>query len=227
VAVLLVLWDIDGTLVDTAGHGRDAFDEAYLEVVGTRSEATVDYAGRTDHQIATAMLDGLDDADGHLPRLLDALVPALEARLDRMREEGRAHPGVPEVLRALAAKQEVAQSLLTGNLQANAVLKLGAFGLARHLDFELGAYGSDPHERRSDLVAVARRRAEDKLGRRVRPVLVGDTPLDVQAAREAGVRVVAVTTGFGDERALRDSRPDVLLPDLSDTERAVAAITAT
>jgi phosphoglycolate phosphatase len=225
--VLLVLWDIDGTLVDTAGHGRDAFEDAYLEVVGRPLESRVDYAGRTDHQIAVAMLEGLEDADGHLPRVLEQLVPALETRLDRMRAEGRAYPGVPEVLEALDGRENVRQSLLTGNLEANAAIKLRAFGLEGHVDFELGAYGSDPHERRSDLVAVARERAESKLGRPVRPVLVGDTPRDVQAAREAGVRVVAVATGFSDERALRDAQPDALLSDLSDTARAVAAITAT
>jgi phosphoglycolate phosphatase-like HAD superfamily hydrolase len=225
--VLLVLWDIDGTLVDTAGHGRHAFDEAYLEVIGRPFESKVDYAGRTDHQIAMAMLEGLEDPDGHLPRLLEQLVSALEARLDRMRAEGRAHPGVAEVLAALDSREGVRQSLLTGNLEANAAIKLRAFGLEGHVDFELGAYGSDPHERRSDLVAVARERAEAKLGGPVRPVLIGDTPLDVQAGREAGVRVVAVATGFADEEALRESRPDALLRDLSDTERAVAAITAT
>jgi phosphoglycolate phosphatase len=225
--VLLVLWDVDGTLVDTAGYGRDAFEAAFREVVGRPLETEVDYAGRTDHQIAMAMLEGVEDADGHLPRLLERLVPALEERTNRMREEGGAHPGVPEVLELLARREDVAQSLLTGNLEANAAIKVGAFGLERHFDFELGAYGSDPHERRSDLVAVARERAEAKLGEPVEPVLVGDTPRDVQAAREAGVRVVAVATGFSAVDALRESQPDVLLEDLSDTERAVAAITST
>jgi phosphoglycolate phosphatase len=225
--MLLVLWDVDGTLVDTAGHGRGAFEAAFREVVGRPLEAEVDYAGRTDHQIATAMLEGVEDADGHLPRLLERLVPALEARIERMREEGGAYPGVPEVLGALAGREDVAQSLLTGNLEANAAVKLRAFGLERHFDFELGAYGSDPHEGRSDLVAIARERAGAKLGRPVEPVLVGDTPRDVEAAREGGVRVVAVATGFSAEQALRESQPDVLLRDLSDTGRAVEAITST
>jgi phosphoglycolate phosphatase len=225
--VLLVLWDVDGTLIDSADHGKRAFDDAYLEVVGRPFESSVDYAGRTDHQIAMAMLEGLDDPDGHLSRLLDRLVPALEARRELIREEGHVHPGVPQALAALGGREGVRQSLLTGNLEANAAIKVGAFGLERHFDLELGAYGSDPHERRSDLVAIARERAEAKLGEPVEPVLVGDTPRDVQAAREAGVRVVAVATGFSAEDALRDSQPDVLLEDLSDTERAVAAITST
>jgi phosphoglycolate phosphatase len=222
--VLLVLWDIDGTLVDSAGHGRHAFDDAFRAVVGRPLEGDFEFAGRTDHQIAVTMLEGVDEAAGHLPRLLAELVPQLERRKELIRAEGRAYPGVAEMLAAIDARDDLAQSLLTGNLEANAVVKLAAFGLDRWLDFEIGAFGSDPHEARSDLVAVARERAEAKLGQPVEPILVGDTPLDVKAAREAGARAVAVATGFADEHSLRASEPDAFLRDLSDTESALQAI---
>ena len=222
--MILVLWDIDGTLVDSAGHGRHAFAEAYEAVIGRPLDVHVEMAGRTDHQIAMQLLNGLDVADGHLPRLLDELAGAVERRKELIRAEGRAYPGAHELLERIAAEEGVAQSLLTGNVEVNAAVKVSAVGLDRWLDFELGAYGSDPHEARSDLVAVARERAEAKLGGPVEPVLVGDTPLDVQAARDAGARAVAVATGFSDEEALRAARPDALLPDLSDTERALEAI---
>jgi phosphoglycolate phosphatase len=219
-AVLLVLWDVDGTLVDSARHGKHAFEEAFEAVVG-RPPAAVEFAGRTDHQIALAMLAGEPE---RLPRLLEELATALEARKDAMRREGRAYPGVRETLAALHERDGVVQSLLTGNIEANAALKVGAFGLERWLDFEVGAYGSDPHEERSDLVAVARERAAAKYGAPTGAVLVGDTPLDVRAAKEAGARAVAVATGFSNVEALRAARPDVLLPDLRDTEVAVEAI---
>jgi phosphoglycolate phosphatase len=221
--VLLVLWDVDGTLVHTAGHGGFAFEEAFRTVVG-RDPVRVDYAGRTDHQIALAMLDGKRE---HLPRVLEELAGALEARKEAMREEGHAYPGVAEVLEALHGRDDVVQSLLTGNIESNAALKVSAFGLERWLDFEVGAYGSDPHERRSDLVAVARERAATKYGESSGAVLVGDTPLDVQAAHEAQARAVAVMTGFADRQALLRSRPEALLEDYSDTAAAVAAITST
>jgi len=221
--VLLVLWDVDGTLVHTAGHGGFAFEEAFRTVVG-RDPVRVDYAGRTDHQIALAMLDGKHD---HLPRVLEELAGALEARKEALREEGHAYPGVAEVLGALHGRDDVVQSLLTGNIESNAALKVSAFGLERWLDFDVGAYGSDPHERRSDLVAVARERAATKYGESTGAVLVGDTPLDVQAAHEAQARAVAVMTGFADRQALLRSRPEALLEDYSDTAAAVAAITST
>jgi phosphoglycolate phosphatase-like HAD superfamily hydrolase len=244
VLVLLVLWDIDGTLVDSAGHGRFAFENAFREVVG-RDPERVDYAGRTDHQIALAMLNGSHE---ELPDVLEGLVANLAERRDAIAAEGHIYPGVRETLSALHKRDDVVQSLLTGNVEPNAAIKVGAFGLERWLDLEAGAYGSDPHERRSDLVAVARERAAARLAQapgaagRAAPgaagraatasgeptgaVLVGDTPLDVVAAREAGARAVAVATGFADLDALRASEPDVLLQDLSDTEAAIRAITA-
>jgi phosphoglycolate phosphatase-like HAD superfamily hydrolase len=220
--VLLVLWDVDGTLVRTAGHGRYAFEEAFEAVVG-RTPEPVDYAGRTDKQIALTMLAG---EDKHLGRVLEELEGALELRKEAMREEGYAYPGVANVLEALHGRDDVIQSLLTGNIKANAIVKVSAFGLERWLDFDVGAYGSDPHEERSDLVAVARRRAADKYSEPTGAVLVGDTPLDVRAAHDAGARAVAVATGFSDPEALRASSPDAYLEDFSDTAAAVAAITA-
>jgi phosphoglycolate phosphatase-like HAD superfamily hydrolase len=221
--VLLVLWDIDGTLVASGGHGRYAFEEAFEEVVG-RVPQWVDYAGRTDHQIALEMLGGTDE---HLPAVLEQLVVKMAARKDALAAEGHVYPGVPETLQALHEADGVINSLLTGNLEANAAVKVGAFGLDRWLDFEAGAYGSDPHERRSDLVAIARERAAARYGEPTGAVLVGDTPLDVLAAREAGARAVAVATGFSDLDALRESEPDALLQDLSDTDAAIRAITST
>ncbi len=219
--MLLVLWDVDGTLVHTASHGRFAFEQAYEVVIGRPFDQRVSYAGRTDHQIALSMLEG--DRE-HLPRVLSELEAALDGRREEIATEGRTYPGVPETLAALHAREDVINSLLTGNIEANAALKVSAFGLERWLDFEVGAYGSDPHEERYELVAIARERAAAKYGEPTGAVLIGDTPLDVRAAREAGARAVAVATGFSDVDELRAAEPDAVLADLSDTEAAVRAI---
>ena len=221
--MLLVLWDIDGTLVDGAGQGRHAFDDAFRVVTGREPPARVEMAGRTDRLIAMAMLDG----DGSsLTHMLEELERALAAREPWMRAEGRALPGAAEALAALADREGTVQSLLTGNLAANAALKLGAFGLERWVDLEVGGYGSDPHEARSDLVAVARERAAAKYSPAVDTVLVGDTPLDVRAAHEAGARAVAVASGPYGAEELRETGADAVLADLEDTEAVVAAVTA-
>jgi phosphoglycolate phosphatase len=219
--VLLALWDIDGTLVDSAGHGRYAFEAAFQSVVGGKPAVRVEMAGRTDHQIALEMLGG---DDRHLRPMLDELAAALDQRRALIAEQGHPYPGVPEALAALHDRDDVVQSLLTGNIQLNAALKVEAFGLERWLDYDVGAYGSDPHVERADLVAVARQRAADKYGELTGAVLIGDTPLDVAAARSAGARAVAVATGFSTVEALHASGADAVLADLSDTDAAVAAI---
>jgi phosphoglycolate phosphatase len=222
----LVLWDVDGTLVDTAGHGWRAFGEAFETLFGRPPEGLVPMAGHTDHSIALTILaqNGIGEGEAHLPRMWEALADALVARQERMAAEGRAQPGAHEALAALAARESVLQSLLTGNIEANAVLKLAAFGLEPHVDFEIGGYGSD-HRVRSELVGIACARASRKHGVDVGPadaVLIGDTPLDIAAAREAGARAVAVATGPHSTEELAEA--DAVLADLRDTAAVLAAI---
>ncbi|HEU0024775.1 MAG TPA: HAD hydrolase-like protein, partial [Thermoleophilaceae bacterium] len=190
---------------------------------GREPPDAVAMAGRTDRQIALAMLDGAADS---LTTLLGELTRALHAREARIRAEGRPLPGAEEALRAVAERQNTVQSLLTGNLAANAAVKLGAFGLERFLDLDVGGYGSDPHDQRSELVAVATERAAAKYAAPQDTVLVGDTPLDVLAAHEAGARAVAVASGPYDVEELRAAGADDVLADLRDTRRLVAAVTA-
>jgi phosphoglycolate phosphatase len=118
------------------------------------------------------------------------------------------------------------QSLLTGNVQPNALLKLASFELDGYLDFEVGGFGSDHHHRPS-LVQVARDKAERKYGtgfEGTATVLVGDTPLDVAAGKAGGARVVAVATGPYSVEELAGTEADAVLEDLRDTGAAVAAI---
>ena len=224
----LVLWDVDGTLVDSAKLGRDAFLEAFEVVVGAPAKGLVPFAGRTDLEIALDMLDaaGVDRGTDLLDRFGHALAEATAHRRDELRRRGRALPGAAAALERLDAEPGVLQSLLTGNIEPNAHVKLAAFGLDRHIDFEIGAYGSD-HRQRGELVAIALDKARSKHGLELAPgdaVLVGDTPLDVRAAREGGAQAVAVATGPHDEPALREAGADAVLPDLSDVQRLLDAV---
>lgn len=224
----LVLWDIDGTLVDSARLGLDAFLEAFDKVVGHEPAGTVPFAGRTDLEIAHDMLAaaGVDGGEDLLERFEEELVRAMGARVDELAERGRALPGTTEALERMQREPGVIQSLLTGNVERNAMLKLKPFGLARFVEFGCGAYGSD-HRVRGELVGIARARAERAHHieiARSDVILIGDTPLDVAAAREGGARAVGVATGPYDEAALHASGADAVLPDLADPERVAAAI---
>jgi phosphoglycolate phosphatase-like HAD superfamily hydrolase len=224
----LVLWDIDGTLVDSAKLGRDAFLDAFERVTGSPPRGLVPFAGRTDLEIALDMLErsGVETDD----RLLDCfgteLHRAMVEREPELRARGRAYPGARETLERLHREPGVAQSLLTGNIAPNAAVKLGAFGLDTLVDFDIGAYGSDDR-RRGRLVAVALEKCARKHAATLGPrdvVLVGDTPLDVAAAREGGARSVAVATGPYDRAQLRAAGADVVLPDLRDPDTVVEAV---
>lgn len=224
----LVLWDIDGTLVDSARIGRDAFLEAFEKVVGHPPAEIVPFAGRTDLEIAHDLLDssGVEGGEALLDDFEEELVSAMAARLDELAQRGRALPGTAEALERVGSEPGVIQSLLTGNVERNAMLKLRPFGLARFVEFGCGAYGSD-HRVRGELVAIARGRTEQAHGTTIARrdvILIGDTPLDVAAAREGGARAVGVATGPYDEADLEAAGADAVLPDLRDTERVVRAI---
>jgi phosphoglycolate phosphatase-like HAD superfamily hydrolase len=136
-------------------------------------------------------------------------------------------PGAVDAVAALAAAG-IRQSVLTGNVKPLAALKLRLAGLGEHLDLDVGAYG-DAHEVRAELVTVARQAARQAYGTDFSgsaTVLVGDTPLDVEAALAAGARVVAVATGSYPAADLAAAGAHVVLPDLTDTAEVLAAVTA-
>jgi phosphoglycolate phosphatase-like HAD superfamily hydrolase len=185
-------------------------------------------AGRTDHEIALDVLAAHEVAGGerHLPAFTEALTAALAAAAATLREHGRALPGAAAALAALAGVPGVVQSVLTGNVEANAVLKLATFGLDAHLDLSVGGYGSD-NRHRPNLVGVARAKARRRYGRAfdgAATVLVGDTPLDVAAGHAGGAAVVAVATGPYGAGELAAAGADVVLPDLRDAGRVADAI---
>ncbi len=230
----LVLWDVDGTLVEAGTLAREVFADAFRAVTGRPAAALeagmVATAGRTDTEIALEVLalHGVADGERHLGAYAEALAAALAARVELIRQRGRALPGAAAALWALAASPGVVQSLLTGNIEPNARLKLAAFGLGRGVDFDVGAYGSDDGHR-PNLVEVARRKAAAKYGIAFGPastVLIGDTPLDVLAGREGGARVVAVASGRSTVAELRAAGADAVLADLVDTDALLRAVLA-
>jgi phosphoglycolate phosphatase len=225
----LVLWDIDGTLVDSGGYGRVAFSDAFNQLFGKDPGDLGSLNGRTDLEIALDILErnGIEDPAHHLDGFAEALASSLAEKAALIRERGRAYPGAVEALERLSREPGVVQSLLTGNIEVNAAVKLGAVGLLDHLDLDVGAYGSD-HRVRAELVAIARRKAQAKYGIEFTPeetVLIGDTPLDVAAGKEAGVRVIAVAASQYDAETLAASGADIVLEDLVDSEALVRAIT--
>jgi len=201
---VLLLFDIDGTLLLRAHvEHRAALGDAVREVWGAvdPGPAAVPAAGRTDGEIAReiCVLAGVDaariDAGADAFRIACAEAYARRCPAD-LRD--RLAPGVPGALGALAQRDGVVLSLVTGNLEPIARLKLARAGLGRWFRPGQGAFGSDAEDRTA-LPAIARRRAGALDGGapypRERTVVIGDTPRDIACARADGVRCVAVATG--------------------------------
>ena len=227
----LVLWDVDGTLVHTAGIGADVFDRALEQVVGSPPASRIWLSGKTDPQIAREYLElmAVDDLDERLPVVIEAVEAEVAAAATLLASTGKALTGVPEVLTRLAAVDGVHQTLLTGNTMANAIVKVTAFGLQRWLDLEIGAYGSD-HADRSELVPIALERARRLRGLDVdstRTWVVGDTANDLACARAGGARCLLVATGRTSLADLEALTPDAVVADLSDTDAVVQILTET
>jgi phosphoglycolate phosphatase-like HAD superfamily hydrolase len=217
----LVLWDVDHTLIDTRGVGRELSAAAFLKTTGQpmRQQAQID--GITEPVIfrETAKLHGLATDRGDFEQFARALTAAHLDRAAELRERGHALPGAAAALDALATAG-VRQTVVSGNIRAVAELKLQVFGLDTPILWELGAYGEDD-DVRAALVRLSLERAHTTADA---AVLIGDTPSDIEGAHANGVRVIAVATGRSDEAALRDAGAEVVLPDLRDAELMVKLV---
>lgn len=205
---LLVLWDVDHTLIETRGVGRAIYERAFPAATGKPLAILASISGRTELDIMaeSLRLNDIEPTDEMITQLARALVRGYQDARDELRTDGRALPGVEDTLASLAHTPTVYQSVLTGNLREVARIKLEVFDLAHYLDLDAGAYGDDDPER-PKLVAIAQQRAAERTGVMFdndATVMIGDTPKDVEAGLAADVRVIGVATGKTSTQELRD-----------------------
>ncbi len=214
---MLLLFDIDGTLLQSAAkaHGA-ALNHAMTEVFGVEDpgRAGIDAAGRTDLEIARATLVALGVSARRIDEGLDDLRDACCAEYARSCPQSLADhvvPGMGDLLNGLAAREDLLLALVTGNLEPIARLKLARAGIGKRFVAGVGGFGSDSEDR-AELPGIARRRAGRHLHAagagsagsagsaaapypRSRTLIIGDTPRDIACARADGVACVAVCTG--------------------------------
>jgi phosphoglycolate phosphatase len=229
---VLLLFDIDGTLVAGATRAhRDAMHEALLTVHGVNvveGPPRVDRAGRTDGQIARAILVAAGVSALRIDERADAVQEECcraYARLCPPDLSDTVVPGIPEVLDELSENEDVVLGLLTGNYQAVARLKLTRAGIGHFFAGGPGAFGSDAEDRAA-LPAIARRRA-GTTGRpypREQTVVIGDTPRDIACARADEVLSVAVTSGPYGASDLRGA--DAVAENAGELREALASLGA-
>ncbi|MGW0546653.1 HAD family hydrolase [Streptomyces altiplanensis] len=222
---VLVLWDIDRTLLYVGDIDRLVYREAFAEVVGRPAEHLPARGTGVTMPLAIRGLlmdNGVpeDDVPDLLPRMVDLVPQRLAAHTDDLREQGVLMPGAVAALRSVHDHPSYVPTVVTGNLKPNAVLKLGAFELGEYVDVEIGGFASDdPH--RPALVAIAQKRAQAKHGMiftRSNSVIIGDSLEDVRTGLEGGAAVVAVASGKTSASTLRNAGADVVLETLENLQ---------
>ncbi|SKB07196.1 Phosphoglycolate phosphatase, HAD superfamily [Prosthecobacter debontii] len=216
----LLLFDIDGTLLDTRGAGGASLLDAVEEVLGVSRDTLppLDLAGATDGGVVRTLFQ----QSGHalepdlVRRYYTCYLERLQQRLHLETFTGHLMPGVEALLGVLKPQKEVALGLLTGNIRAGAALKLQRFDL--HDYFLDGAFGDD-HEDRNRLGPFALQRMQHVTGHTYQPediIVIGDTPKDIACAHAFGARCLAVGTGHFKADALAQHQPWQCLEDLAD-----------
>jgi len=212
----LVLFDIDGTLIDSGGAGRIALTRAFRYVFSIRDAfAGMKMAGKTDIQIIKEGLAAHDlQSDyGVLSTIVSEYMDKLEIAVYNKRKH--LHLGVVELLNHLKTKDGFWLGLLTGNIEEGARIKLDVFDLNGY--FPTGAFGSDDEDRNALLpIAVRKFREMTNIALNHKDcIVIGDTPRDVMCARPFGATSVAVSTGPYSYEALMETTADYVLRDLS------------
>ena len=213
--IRLVLFDIDGTLIQTGGAGRLAFDRALRsEFKLDNGTEGVSFAGRTDTSLVREIFrqTDIDPSQKNFDRFFDSYVFWLDHTLHQT--NGRTCPHAQEFIAELAVLPEPPLlGLLTGNLRLGAEIKLRHFLLWEH--FRTGAFADD-HEDRNQIAAIARKRGEEYNRTPLHGgeiLVIGDTPLDIACARAIGAKVLAVATGGSTVEELENHRPDWVAAD--------------
>lgn len=222
--MILVLWDIDRTLVYTGDIDRRVYREAFTSVVGRPPTALpARGTGVTMPLAVRELLRANQVPEQSVETLAARIVAELPERLAEHREllvdEGVVMAGAVDALAAVQKAEHLIATVVTGNLRGSAETKLSALGLIGYVDTTIGAYASDaPH--RPALVGIAQDRAAAKHGGRFNrdnTVIVGDSLEDVRTGLEGGARVIAVASGTTTEQQLDTAGAQHVLPDLTST----------
>ncbi|MBW2031082.1 MAG: HAD hydrolase-like protein [Deltaproteobacteria bacterium] len=222
----LVLFDIDGTLIDPDGAGRKSISRVFQDMFSVKDAfRDIRMSGKTDIQIIKEglSLHRLDKSDETLDRIRREYVRTLKSVITSV--NGRLLPGVKDLLNTLKSRDGYCLGLLTGNIRQGARIKLGAFNLNSYFPF--GAFGDD-NEDRNRLLPIFLDRFKKMTGLDVDPgdcLVIGDTPSDVRCSKPHGAVSVAVATGPYTYESLLETGADYVLKDLTGALNVVKELT--
>jgi phosphoglycolate phosphatase-like HAD superfamily hydrolase len=222
----LVLFDIDGTLMEWTRVHHDSFSEAFKKTYGIDTDISIiTGAGMTEQQIITEVLrkNGLDDET--IKSKMKEAMKVMEEYFEKEMKNNKVKllPGAEELLEDLD-KNKVLMGVVTGNLERIARGKLKNAGLNKYI--KLGGFGSD-HIIRTELVKIAVKNAEEKFGFKLNNNVfsIGDAPSDMKAGKEGGAfKCIGITTGIFSKEQLEEAGADFVFKNLLEKDQILKII---
>jgi phosphoglycolate phosphatase-like HAD superfamily hydrolase len=218
----LLLFDIDGTLIQSGGAGVFALQRVLADRFQIQDDLRdIEIAGMTDSGIVINILKKhrIPPTAENVAAFLDSYVHFLSLELPQ--RVGALLPGVLDLLEKLRTRPQVVLALLTGNVARGARLKLEHYGVWHF--FEFGAFADDHHDR-NELGSFARTRAREKHGQEFSAAqidVIGDTPRDIACGKAIEARTIAIATGTWSREQLSTHNPDFLFDDLSNVDEVI------
>ncbi len=228
---ILILFDIDGTLVRMRGDViRPIFEGLFRDECALSIDLQgFDYSGKTDSQIVREMSERLGLKKEDHEALHTRAMTYIEESLARLMSEEslRLLPGVVELLEALSSRTDCTLAILTGNTPGGAKAKLDVFGLREY--FAFGVYGTESHDRNL-LGPIALAKAHELLGKDFASadvVIIGDSHRDARCANAIHARAIITLTGKELREECANEKVFRFFDDLTDTEKVLQAIFTT
>ncbi|QXM05528.1 HAD family hydrolase [Crassaminicella indica] len=216
---ILIVWDIDGTLINSKGCGRAAMEKAFYQLFGLeKAFKEVNMAGRLDAMIVNDAFDKNNIINRDIDLFFDIYCKVLEEMLID-KDYIKILPGVKAILEHNSQEYNIFHALGTGNIEKGARIKLKPHNLNKY--FKVGAFGDEAIER-WEMVHKAIQRAQAFNGiiyNRENIYVIGDTKLDIECAKILGIKSIAVATGAHSAELLREYAPDYLLESLEDKNK--------
>lgn len=213
------LFDIDGTLFKTANPvHRDAFEYAFKKTYGINAKQTdISPEGKVDNQIILEVLEKHGISEKEIKQKIKDATKEMTIYFEENKNSVNPEilPGVINLLKKLRHKN-IPIGMLTGNVEEIAWIKIEKAGLKDFFDF--GAFG-DKAFKRVELVEHAKNNAEKALNKCFKTtdfVIIGDTPRDIECAKDAGINVIAVSTGIYPFEELLNEKPNLVVHYLDD-----------
>ncbi|RCX18276.1 phosphoglycolate phosphatase-like HAD superfamily hydrolase [Anaerobacterium chartisolvens] len=213
---VLLVWDIDGTLIQAGGLGKNAMDKAFLDMYGIKEAfRTVNMAGAIDGTIIKDVFSvhGIEDKDPSL--FCERYCEYLAENISSLNNDITA-PGISSLLSAISEMKHVFNALGTGNMEKAARIKLSCNNLNRY--FPVGGFGNIEMERWK-VIRQAVQNSKQHFGvdfKNEDIYIIGDTPKDIECGKKLKVKSIAVATGWHSYEELCAHQPDYLFRDLTD-----------